>query len=360
MLQPISTSDLLPDKVSDPATRITVSVIVPMRNEEKRISACLRSILANDFDQTQIEILVVDGRSTDRSRAIVQEWAAQHKQIRLLDNPAKIVSSGLNLGIRQAQGAIIIIMGAHAEYASNYIYTCVTELGDRHADVVGGVLETRPGDNGLVARAIALMSQHRFGVGGSAFRTGRQDGYVDTVPYGAYRKEVFARVGLFNEGLTRNQDFELNTRIHIAGGRLFLSTQTRSAYYNVSSLGRLIRQAFTNGFWLPPMWLACPKAARLRHAIPALFVAILLVSLLVMPWFWIASVPGVVALATYAIIVAYVAGEITWKSGTDLFLPLVAAFFLHHIAYGAGTLAGLLACFAPAPRNSQEPGPATN
>jgi glycosyltransferase involved in cell wall biosynthesis len=328
-----------------------------MRNEERRIVPCLDSILANDFDHGQMEILVVDGRSTDRSREVVMQQTAGCRLIRLLDNPAKIVSAGLNLGIRNARGNVIIIMGAHTEYSENYISTCLLELENRQADVVGGVLETRSGGESLIARSVALMSQHRFGVGGSGFRTHHCSGYVDTVPYGAYRREVFEQVGLFNENLTRNQDFELNARIQNSGGRLFLSTDVKAAYYSVPTLVLLARQAFNNGYWLPRMWFVSPSSTRLRHAVPAIFVMTLVLSLLVAPLHAIAGLPGLIALGMYAIALVAVSAHVASQVGAKFLFPMIAVFCTHHIAYGTGTLAGFMTCTTPSLRIKQEVGP---
>jgi len=323
---------------------IQVTVIVPMRNEEQRIARCLDSILENDFDLRQIEVLVVDGCSTDRSRDIVTKHAVACGSIKILDNPAKIVSAALNIGIRHARGEVIIIMGAHAEYSRDYIRACLRELNATGADVVGGILETRPGAQTNVGRAIATMSQHRFGVGGSAFRTSHESRYVDTVPYGAYRREIFENVGLFNEQLIRNQDFEFNARVGKAGGKLFLSTKIRAAYYNVADLRSLMRQAFSNGRWLPAMWLASPVTLRLRHAVPALFMTVLVLALTFGLLHKLFLLCGLTILVFYAAVVIVMATLIARKQGRQLFIPLLSTFVLHHFAYGIGTLAGLIAC----------------
>lgn len=321
---------------------IAVSVVIPMRNEECRIGPCLDSITRNEFPPEQLEILVVDGGSTDSSRVMVTERAARFPGIRLLDNPHKVVSAGLNLGLREAVGRVIIIMGAHAEYSPRYIKTCLQELEATNADAVGGVLETQPGGDTLVARAIALMTQHPFGVGGSAFRTRRGRGYVDTVPYAAYRRPVFERVGLFNESLIRNQDFEFNARVRRAGGKLFLSSQIETKYYQVPDVKRLVIQAFNNGFWLPPMWFSSPGSLRLRHSVPGAFVGVLLGSLMLLPVGAGFVIPGALALLLYGIAVTLTAGQIARHEGGRFFLPVSALFFTHHMVYGAGTLAGLV------------------
>jgi hypothetical protein len=344
MQQPIALDgDPQPEqqRIMRPAS-IAVSVVVPMRNEERRIGPCLDSITRNEFPPEQLEILVVDGRSTDSSRTMVTERAAHFPGIRLLDNPYKVVSAGLNIGLREALGRVIIIMGAHAEYSPRYIKTCLQELEATNADAVGGVLQTQPGGDTLVARAIALMTQHPFGVGGSAFRTRRSGGYVDTVPYAAYRRPVFESIGLFNESLVRNQDFEFNARVRRAGGKLFLSSQIETKYYQVPDVKRLVMQAFNNGFWLPQMWFSSPTSLRLRHAVPGVFVGVLLASLMLLPvgagW----ATPGALALVLYGVAVTLTAGQIARHEGGKFFLPLCALFFTHHMVYGAGTLAGLI------------------
>jgi glycosyltransferase involved in cell wall biosynthesis len=326
---------------------IRLTVIVPVRNEERRIGRCLESILQNDFDLSEMEILVVDGCSTDRSRDIALERAASCGNFKILQNPAKIVSAALNIGIRNARGEVIIIMGAHAEYSPNYISTCLHVLDVTGADAVGGILETRPGGQSTTAQAIAVMSQHRFGVGGSAFRTSHDSGYVDTVPYGAYRREIFEKLGLFNEQLVRNQDFEFNARVRKAGGKLFLSTNIRAAYYNVADLRSLSRQAFNNGRWLPAMWLSSPATMRLRHAVPAFFVGVLTLAIVFGILQRSFSFFGMLVFALYAIAAAITAASVACTRGRRLFIPLVSAFCVQHFAYGAGTLVGVVACMRP-------------
>ena len=321
---------------------IAVTVIVPMRDEEQRIGPCLDSILANEFPREQLEVLVVDGLSTDRSASIAMAYAARFEVVRVLANPAKVVPAALNIGIREARGRVIIIMGAHSEYPPHYIGMCLRVLETTHAEVVGSVLKTLPGGNTLTARAVALVTQHPFGVGGSAFRTGRAGRYVDTVPYGAYRRDVFERVGLFNQNLTRNQDFEFNARIRAAGGKLFLSSDGEIAYYNVPDVRGLARQAFDNGRWLPEMWVASRVSLRLRHMVPLVFVLVLLGCVLLAPLRGEAVILGVSTLTAYGLAAMAVATQISYRKGARFFFPLLGLFFTQHVMYGIGTLAGLL------------------
>ncbi|MBZ5570908.1 MAG: glycosyltransferase family 2 protein [Acidobacteriia bacterium] len=333
---------------------IAVTVIVPMRNEERCIERCLKSILVNDFPKDQWEILVADGMSTDHSRPIVAGLILSFPRIRMIDNPAKITSSGLNNGILQARGDVIIIMGAHSEYPDNYITTCMRELEKTQADVVGGRLNTQPGADTLVARTIALMSQHPFGVGPSAFRTGNVGKWVDTVPYGAYKREVFQRAGLFNEELARNQDYEFNARVRKAGGRLFLSPALEVAYYNVPNAKRLAVQAFNNGFWLPRMWYACPASICIRHSLPLIFTVALLGGAVLSLFTSAGLVLLAVLLLAYGLAAGTAAMGIALHEGKQYFFLLLGLFFIHHFIYGLGSLAGF---FTVLPRRSHNAGP---
>ncbi len=319
-----------------------VTIVIPMYNEERWIGRCLDSILANDFPKECLEILVADGMSTDHSRAIVSDHARRFRHIVVIDNPRRIVSSGLNIGISLAHGQVIIIMGAHAEYPPNYIRTCVRELGRTQADVVGGMLDTQPGANTLIGRAIALMTRHPFGVGPSAFRTRKAVVEVDTVPYGAYRRDVFERVGLFNEQLVRGQDFEFNARVRTAGGKVFLSQDLEVVYYNVPTFKRLCVQAFGNGFWLAKMWYVSQPSFRTRHAIPLVFASALLVSTLLAPLVaWAAATSALILLA-YVLAAAAASGQIACRAGWKFFVPVLGLLFTHHFLYGLGSLTGLL------------------
>ena len=192
----------------------SVSIIIPCRNEEKFIGKCLDSIIAQNYPQDKLEVLVVDGRSTDGTKEIVEEYAQKYPFIKVLDNPRKIAPTALNVGIKGAKNEIIIRMDAHNVYEKSYVSKCIKYLRESNVDNVGGIWVTLPGDNTIIARSIALALSHPFGVGNSYFRIGsKKPRLVDTIPFGCYRKEVFKEVGLFNENLIRNQDIELNLRI---------------------------------------------------------------------------------------------------------------------------------------------------
>jgi glycosyltransferase involved in cell wall biosynthesis len=254
-----------------------VSLVIPMRDEERYVGRCLDSLLAQLGGRDDVEILCAVGPSSDRTRDIVQAYGARDPRVLLIDNPRGIVPTGMNLALRQARGEVIIRLDCHAEYAPDYIAKCVVVMERTEADNVGGYMTTLPGDDSAVGRAIAAATTSRFGVGGSAFRVGGGEREVDTVPFGCFRRDVFERFGLYDERLVRNQDIELNSRIRKGGGRIVISPEIKLTYYNRSTFAGLRRQAFHNGLWNPYTIYLVGEGLHLRHFVPLAFVLSLLV-----------------------------------------------------------------------------------
>ena len=214
-----------------------VSIIIPCRDERRFIEKCLLSIIANDYPKESLQVLVVDGMSEDGTREILNQFSGKYPFIKMLDNPKKIVPVALNIGIKQARGNVIIRMDAHNVYGKDYISKCVKYLRKYNIDNVGGICITLPGRNTLLAQSIALALSHPFGVGNAHFRIGlKGPKYVDTVPFGCYKREVFEKIGLFDEDLVRNQDDELNVRLQRNGGKILLVPEIVSYYYARDSL----------------------------------------------------------------------------------------------------------------------------
>ena len=224
-----------------------VSVIAPCRNEARFIENTLNSILQGDYPADRMELLVVDGMSTDGTREIVQKMAAKNTRIKLLDNPARIQATAMNIGIKAAHGEYIVRIDCHSTFSPDYITKCIEVARRTGADCVGGYMETLPGSDTTVASAIAAATSSRFGVGNSAFRTGGPEQQTDALPFGAFRREIFNRIGLFDERLVRNDDTELYGRIRKAGGRMVVSPEIRLKYYNRSTFAGLWQQAFNRG-----------------------------------------------------------------------------------------------------------------
>jgi succinoglycan biosynthesis protein ExoA len=315
-----------------------VSAIVAMRNEEAFIEKCLDSLAEQDYPTDLLEVLVVDGRSTDRSREIVSAMQQSMPNLRLLDNEKRISPAAFNIGIREARGEVLTIIGAHSYLASDYVSRCVEYLSKTGADCVGGPIETIGETD--TAKAIALAMSSPFGVGDALFRYSDREQFVDTLAFGAYRRDIFERVGFFDEELVGSEDDEFNYRLRSQGGKLFLTPAIRSFYYGRSSFRALLRQYFSYGRGKVRVMRRHPGQARLRHFIPALFVLSLLISgilALISPWFalLLAVIVGCYVLASLLVAFSIARGE-GWR-----YLPLLlAAFACLHLSYGAGFLWG--------------------
>jgi glycosyltransferase involved in cell wall biosynthesis len=319
-----------------------VSVIIPCRNEEGYIARCLDSILATAYPRHRLEILVADGQSNDGTRSILVRYAALHPSIRLLNNPTGSTPAGLNASIRASSGDVIIRMDAHVLYPADYIPRLVVALEESGADNVGGVLETVPADNTATARAIAIGLSHRFGVGNSYFRTGvRERREVDTVPFGCYRREIFDRIGLFDEELIRNQDDEFNFRLITRGGRVLLLPDVICRYFARKSLGQLARMYYQYGYFKPLVARKVGRVMTARQLIPSVLVAGLAVSVALSWWIPIARLALAVLGGTYAAIVLGCACSSIPRHGFRCAAVLTLVFPTLHFSYGSGFLRGI-------------------
>jgi glycosyltransferase involved in cell wall biosynthesis len=320
-----------------------VSVIIPCRNEEKYLSSCLDSILSNDYPKDRMEVLIVDGASKDRTREIALQYCRQNINMQLLENPQKIVPTGMNTGIKSSRGEIIIRMDAHTIYSKDYIWLCVKHLRESGAENVGGIWVTKPGARGVVAESIALALSAPFGVGNARFRTGTNGPrYVDTVPFGCYNREIFDKVGLFNEKLVRNQDIELNLRIRRNGGRILLFSDIVSFYHARSTLKGLFGQNFRNGLWVTYSTNFAKTPFSLRHLVPLIFVSALFGSAISFLLFPHLAFLFLFVLGSYLAADFCVSLKLARKKRLDVFLPLLVAFPVLHFSYGFGSLWGIL------------------
>jgi len=319
-----------------------VSVVVPCRNEGRWIRSCLESILANDYPRDRLEVLVVDGMSDDGTRAIVEEFARNYANVRLIDNPRRITPTALNAGIAAARGGVVVRMDAHVEYPANYISALVPQLETSGADNVGGACETIPAGDGPLARAIAAGMSHPLGVGNAYFRIGAAEPrWVDTVPFGCYRREVFERIGVFDEELVRNQDDELNLRLIRNGGKILLVPNVVSRYYARDSLGKLWRMYYQYGYFKPLVLRKIGRVMTLRQVIPSLFVLCLAVLTLGAFWSVWAAAGLALLLGVYLAAIGAVAVAGWRRLGTASAACLFAVFPTLHFAYGFGFLKGL-------------------
>ncbi|RPI60931.1 MAG: glycosyltransferase family 2 protein, partial [Planctomycetaceae bacterium] len=283
-----------------------------MRNERQYVAKCLESVLAQVTNRPDCEILCIDGRSTDGTADIVRQFAQSDTRIELIDNPEQIVPTGMNRGIAQAKGDVIIRLDCHSSYAPDYIEKCLEVLHRTEADNVGGYMQTVPGKDTPVGRAIAVATSSKFGAGGSTFRTAGPERQADTVPFGCFRRDVFDCFGMYNVRLVRNQDIELNSRIRKGGGKIVISPEIKLTYYNRHTYSGLRQQAFYNGLWNPYTLYIVGGGLRLRHFVPMGFVTTIIALAVAGVWFW----PAWIALAAVGALYAAAAGAVAIKEAT--------------------------------------------
>lgn len=316
-----------------------VSVVVPVFNEERWIERCLQSILTQDYPPQLMEVLVVDGMSTDSTRDIVTRVAREDDRVRLLDNPRRRQPYAMNIGIQAARGEVIVRVDGHGTVTTGHVRRCVEYLLSTGAEHVGGV--SRATGTSYVGRAIALALTSPFGVGSARFRYTDQEGQVDHVPWGAYRRDTFTRVGLFDERFLIGEDTELDFRINRAGGTVRLSPEIVTDYYCRASFPALARQYFSYGMARIRMVRKHGGLPSLRVLFPASFVCsfFLLATLsLIIP-----LAPAVLALtALYAVAAVGASLPLAARSGWR-YLPLLPlAFLTLHLSHGCGFLSGLV------------------
>lgn len=319
-----------------------VSIVIPCRNERRHIRACLDSIDAIEYPKERLEVLVVDGASEDGTTEIIDEICRAKPYFRRIDNPKRITPAALNLGLAAAKGEVIVRMDAHATYDVSYVRNGVELLASTGADLVGGPVATEPGADTLAARCVALATSHPFGVGNSKFRTSDVEGWVDTVPFGAFRREIFDRVGTFDERLVRNQDNELNSRILAHGGRIYQSPRMRSTYFNQATIRGLLSQAWRAGRWNVYTVRLNSGAFHLRHFAPLAFVLGLLGLAMLAVVSPLLALAGAGVLAVYGLAATASAVQVLWTRRDAAALLLPPLFFLYHVAYGSGSMHGLL------------------
>jgi len=318
-----------------------LTIIIPMRNEEAHVAGCLDSVLSQIAGRDDVEVLCVDGASTDKTRTIILDYARRVPQVRLIDNPRGIVPTGMNAAIAQARGRVIMRLDCHCRYAPDYVDRCLAVLERTGADNVGGYMQTVPASDTPVGRAISAATSSPFGVGGSRFRTGGGEMEVDTVPFGCFRRDAFERFGLYDERLARNQDMELNRRIKKGGGTIVISPEIRLTYYNRATFSGLRQQSFYNGLWNPYTIYLVGGGLRPRHLVPLGFVLSLLVCAAVGTVWW----PAWIVLAGTVLLYLAAATAIIEKAAREARVPTVLvllAFIQLHFVYGFGSLCGVV------------------
>jgi glycosyltransferase involved in cell wall biosynthesis len=323
-----------------------VSVIVPCRNEFDQIESCLRSIINQQEPPGGLEIVIVDGMSDDGTRDILKNAAEQDSRIRLVDNPARITPCGMNCGIRAARGRWIARMDAHSRYAPDYLVRCLEVTGETGADNVGGSVVTE--GHTRIQKAIAAAHHSPFSVGGARWHNPDYEGKADTVFGGFYKREIFERIGFFDEELVRNQDDELNLRLSRSGGKIWQSPRIKSWYHPRNSLFALFRQYTQYGYWKVRVIQKHKLPASWRHLVPGGFLMLLSCLLLTAA---LGSFRGYSLLLCWAPLIlvlgCYGAGILAASMATAArtewrLLPVLPLVFpCYHFGYGYGFLRGI-------------------
>lgn len=321
--------------------RLEVSVAIPCYNEQDTINLLLSALYAQTYPREKMEVVIADGLSSDDTKLRIAEFQEKHPDllVRIVENPARTIPAGLNQAIRSACGALIVRLDAHSVPDPDYVANCVKALEDGKGDSVGGVWEIRPRGSGWMARAIALAAAHPLGIGDAQYRFTREAQFVDTVPFGAFRRSLVDEIGPFDEGLLTNEDYEFNARLRQAGGRIWLDPSIRSVYFARPNLLELARQYWRYGYWKARMLRRYPGTIRWRQALPPLFVFSLFASALVAPWWSYAGWIFVLESSVYAAILMLVGLQMAWrKRDPTLVVGIPLAIAVMHIAWGSAFL----------------------
>ncbi len=324
---------------------VVVSVVIPCLNEEKYIRSCVESLLANGYPADLLEVLVADGRSTDRTREILLELSKEYSNVRMLDNVERTTPQAMNLGIQEAKGEFVMIAGAHASYDQGYISACVDAMLILDVDVVGGMLRTEVLNETKTSGAIKAVLSHPVGVGNSMFRIGIDEPQrVDTVPFGLYKRKMLLELGGFNLRLRRNQDMEMSKRLAAHGAKIWLIPNVQATYYARENWASFYRNNFLNGLWNIRTIRITGKlrSIGLRHVMPIIFLSSLVLPLLLSIWFWSFALLSVLSLGTYLLLILYFSFRIGSKASP---LHVFWTFVVLHFSYAFGSTKGLITIY---------------
>lgn len=317
-----------------------ISVVCAVFNEERYIDSCVLSVINQDYPKDDLELIFADGFSTDKTRAIILQYASSYPWIKLIDNPGKIVSTGLNLAIKQSRGEYVIRIDGHATYPSNYLSQLVFYHDKLDASNVGALIHTLPGGHTITARAIAEAMKNPFCVGNSTFRLGTNKiQKVDTVPFGCFRRSLFEQIGFFDEDLVRNQDDEFNGRIIKNGGSIYILPHLSIDYYARGTLRKVSAMFYQYGLFKPLVNKKLGFPATVRQLFPLVFCLSILGALLagvVSPW-------GFFFLGFLLLLHATVGLLFSWsfQAPREVVGLMAIAYLVIHISYGVGYLKGI-------------------
>lgn len=318
-----------------------VSIIVPCYNEQATIPLLLQAIYDQTYPRDSLEVVIADGLSTDRTPDAVAKFQSGHSDlaVQLVSNPKRNIPAGLNVALAAATGEIVVRLDAHSVPAQDYVACCVRDLDQHLGDNVGGVWEIHPGAATFIADAIAAAAAHPLGVGDALYRFTSKAGLVDTVPFGAFYRAYLQQLGGYDETLLTNEDYELNTRIRLRGGKVYLDPEIRSVYFSRSTLGGLAVQYFRYGYWKLRMLKRYMATLRWRQALPPLFAASVIILILASLFLPLARWLLLVELGLYWL--ALMAGSLPVarkKHDLRFIIGVPLAIATMHLSWGAGFL----------------------
>jgi len=322
-----------------------VSIIVPCYNEESTIRHLLDAVLAQTYPRAQMELIISDGLSSDRTREVIAAFQKEHVDlpVRVLDNSARTIPSGLNQSIRESRGEIIVRLDAHSMPIPEYVERCVAAHESGKGDNVGGVWNIRAGADTWIAESISFAAAHPLGVGDAMYRLDAKAGAVDTVPFGSFRLSLIEKIGMFDETLLSNEDYEFNTRVRESGGVVWLDPAIRTVYFSRSTLGKLAVQYWRYGFWKLKMLKRYPHTLRWRQALPPVFVLSLFVLIVLSLFSGIARYILAAQLILYFSVLGLAGLKLALEKRKGFLFPgLPLAVTTMHIAWGSGFLWSLI------------------
>jgi succinoglycan biosynthesis protein ExoA len=326
-----------------------VSIIVPCRNEENTIRLLLDAIFQQTYPRKDMEVIIADGLSTDATRQVISDFQQEKPDlfVKVVDNPVRSIPAALNTAIHASSGEYILRLDAHCIPVQDYVARCITGLQEGLGENVGGVWKIQPSSQGWLARSIAAAAAHPLGVGDARYRYSTRAEAVDTVPFGAFRRSTLEKIGAYDESLLTNEDYELNARLRMSGGKVWLDPAIQAVYFSRGSLPALARQYFRYGFWKVRMLRRYPKTLRWRQAIPPLFILSLVVLLLLSPFLALARWGLLIEFLLYLLVLLGGAAiSIQRKGDPALLAGIPLAIATMHIAWGAGFWVSLIKSLA--------------